>query len=178
MAKLNAKQRIQTVIRYLNGIESMQDIAESVGVTRMILSGWIRLYEAQGPERFLQSYTNYSAAFKMEVLTYMNETGASSIDAAAIFNITSHGMVRDWKKKFEVGGYDALVPKKKGRLSMKKETKKSKKTATPTSTEKSVDSVKTLEARIKQLEMENAYLKKLNALVQSQEKLQPKSKRK
>ena len=178
MAKLNAKQRIQTVIRYLNGIESMQDIAESVGVTRMILSGWIRLYEAQGPEGFLQSYTNYSAAFKMEVLTYMNETGASSIDAAAIFNITSHGMVRDWKKKFEVGGYDALVPKKKGRLSMKKETKKSKKPATPTSTKKSVDSVKTLEARIKQLEMENAYLKKLNALVQSQEKLQPKSKRK
>lgn len=89
MAKLNAKQRIQTVIRYLNGIESMQDIAESVGVTRMILSGWIRLYEAQGPEGFLQSYTNYSAAFKMEVLTYMNETGASSIDAAAIFNISS-----------------------------------------------------------------------------------------
>ena len=178
MAKLNAKQRIQTVIRYLNGIESMQDIAESVGVTRMILSGWIRLYEAQGPEGFLQSYTNYSAAFKMEVLTYMNETGASSIDAAAIFNISSPGMVRDWKKKFEVGGYDALVPKKKGRLSMKKETKKSKKPATPTSTEKSVDSVKTLEARIKQLEMENAYLKKLNALVQSQEKLQPKSKRK
>ncbi|MBL3646028.1 hypothetical protein JMN23_27300 [Bacillus sp. RHFB] len=39
-------------------------------------------------------------------------------------------------------------------------------------------SVKALEERIKQLEMENAYLKKLNTLVQMQEKLQPKSKRK
>ena len=38
--------------------------------------------------------------------------------------------------------------------------------------------VKELEERIKQLEMENAYLKKLNTLVQMQEKLQPKSKRK
>ena len=52
---------------------------------------------------------------------------------------------------------------------MKKETKKSV---------KAEGSVEALEARIKQLEMENAYLKKLNALVQMQEKLQPKSKRK
>ncbi len=55
---------------------------------------------------------------------------------------------------------------------MKKETKKSTK---PTPAEGSVEA---LEARIRQLEMENAYLKKLNALVQIQEKLQPKSKRK
>ncbi|WP_281962540.1 transposase [Bacillus cereus group sp. BfR-BA-01538] len=35
-----------------------------------------------------------------------------------------------------------------------------------------------LEARIKQLEMENEYLKKLNALVQNKEKSQNKTKRK
>lgn len=35
-----------------------------------------------------------------------------------------------------------------------------------------------LQAKIKHLEMENAYLKKLNDLVQMQEKLQTKSKRK
>ncbi|PYF01283.1 hypothetical protein BJ095_1822 [Ureibacillus chungkukjangi] len=39
-------------------------------------------------------------------------------------------------------------------------------------------SVEELEARIKQLEMENAYLKKLNTLVQMKEKLPTKSKRK
>jgi len=74
--------------------------------------------------------------------------------------------------KFEVGGgYDALVSKKKGRPSMK-ETKRTTK-STPAE-----GSVEALEARIKQLEMENAYLKKLNTLVQMQEKLQIKSKRK
>ncbi|COS68046.1 Uncharacterised protein [Streptococcus pneumoniae] len=39
-------------------------------------------------------------------------------------------------------------------------------------------SVEALEARIKQLEMENEYLKKLNALVQNKEKSQNKTKRK
>ncbi len=43
---------------------------------------------------------------------------------------------------------------------------------------KTEGSTEALEKRIKQLEMENAYLKKLNALVQMQEELRPKSKRK
>ena len=70
-------------------------------------------------------------------------------------------------------GLDALEPKKKGRPSMKKETKKIE-------SQKSISegSVEALQAKIERLEMENAYLKKLNALVQMQEKLQTKSKRK
>ena len=94
MPSINGEQRIEAVLRYLNGSESMKVIAKNVGVTRAVLSGWIRLYEAQGPIAFLKSYTNYSAAFKMDVLTYMNETGASSVDAAAIFNISSSGVIR------------------------------------------------------------------------------------
>lgn len=172
MAKLNAEQRIQAIRRYLYGNESMTEIVKSIGITITILSGWIRLYETHGLEAFLKSYTNYPAEFKMDVLTYMNDTGASSIDAAAVFNISSPGMIRNWRKRFDAGGFGALISKKKGHPYMKKETKKSTK---PTITEESVEA---LEARIRQLEMENAYLKKLNALVQMQEKLQPKSKRK
>ena len=39
------------------------------------------------------------------------------------------------------------------------------------------DSIEALQAKVRHLEMENAYLKKLKALVQTQEKLQTKSKR-
>jgi len=172
MAKVSVEQRIQAVQRYLNGDESMSEIAKDIGVTDRVVGDWIRRYQKNGVEAFLKSYTNYSADYKMNVLNYMNETGTSSIDTAALFNISSPGMIRNWKLKFEVGGYDALVSKKKGRPSMKKETK---------STTKSIPaegSVEALTARIKQLEMENAYLKKLNTLVQMQEKLPTKSKRK
>jgi transposase len=59
---------------------------------------------------------------------------------------------------------------------MKKETEKSeskKETSIPVE-----GTLEELQARIERLEMENAYLKKMNALVQIQEKLQIKSKRK
>ena len=67
-------------------------------------------------------------------------------------------------------GVDAFVPKIKGRPSMKKETNKQPK-QTPVE-----GSTEALQARIKQLEMENEYLKKLNALVQAKEKSPKKTK--
>lgn len=54
----------------------------------------------------------------------MNETGTSSRDTAALFIISSPGMIRNWKLKFEVGGYDALVSKKKGASIYEKRDKK------------------------------------------------------
>ncbi|WP_107949992.1 IS3 family transposase [Lysinibacillus parviboronicapiens] len=155
MAKVSVEQRIQAVQRYLNGDESMSGIAKDIGVTDRVVSDWIRRYQKNGVEAFLKSYTKYSADYKMNVLNYMNETGTSSIDTAALFNISSPGMIRNWQLKFEVGGYDALVSKKKGRPSMKKETKRTTK-STPAE-----GSVEALEARIRQLEMENAYFKKV-----------------
>jgi len=53
----------------------------------------------------------------------MNETGTSSRDTAALFIISSPGMIRNWKLKFEVDGYDALVSKKRGSIYEKRDKK-------------------------------------------------------
>lgn len=172
MAKFTAEEKLQIVLRYLKGNESIHNIAKEVSVTPSIVSGWIRLYEQFGLEAFFKSYTSYSLEFKLKVLNYMNETGTSSIDTAAIFNISSPGMIRNWRNAFETGGIVALQPKKKGRPSMKKESKLSQKQRP------AEGSVEALRAENERLRMENAYLKKLNALVQEQEKLQTRSKRK
>ncbi len=93
----------------------------------------------------------------------MIEHGTSFIETAAIFNIATPSTLRSWNKQLETKGFDALQSKKKGRPSMKKETNKQPK-QTPVE-----GSTEALQARIKQLEMENEYLKKLNALVQAKE---------
>lgn len=173
MSKFTTEERIKIVLRFLNGHESISKIAQEVQVNKSIVSGWIRLYEQQGIEAFLKNYTTYSLQFKMDVLNYMNETGTSSIDAAAIFNISSPGMIRNWRNKLERGGIDALEQKKKGRPTMKKETEPNAKTKSPVE-----GSMEALRAENERLRMENAYLKKLNALVHEQEKLQTRSKRK
>lgn len=173
MAKFTSEEKIQILLRYLEGNESIEKIAGEVRVSPPILSGWVRLYEQFGKEAFIKTYTNYSVESKLNVLKYMNETGTSSIDTAAIFNISSPGMIRNWRKAFETGGIDALQPKKKGRPSMKKESKLIKEQHLPVE-----GSMEALRAENERLRMENAYLKKLNALVREQEKLQTKSKRK
>ncbi|WP_454502712.1 helix-turn-helix domain-containing protein [Bacillus toyonensis] len=102
------------------------------------------------------------------VLNYMNEQGTSSDEAAAIFNISSSGLIRKWRKQFTSQGTDALLSKKEGRLNMMKKTKKS---TTPMK-----ESIEELQIEVERLRMENAYLKKLNALVQNKEQLQNKTK--
>lgn len=172
MAKFTAEERIQIVLRYVHGIESIKAIAQEAKVSLSIVSGWIRLYEQQGIEAFQKKYTSYSLQFKMDVLNYMNETGTSSYDASAIFNISSPRLIRNWRSKLEQDGIGALEQKKKGRPPVKKKTKKIDSKKSPLE-----GSVEALQEKISRLEMENAYLKKLNALVQMQEKLQTKSKR-
>ncbi|ACA38685.1 transposase [Lysinibacillus sphaericus C3-41] len=94
----------------------------------------------------------------------MIENGTSLNETAAIFKIPAPSTISAWRKQYETQGLDALQSKKKGRPSMKKEfNKQSKQAPVKGSTE-------ALEARNKQLEMENEYLKKLNALVQNKEK--------
>jgi transposase len=107
--------------------------------------------------------------FKMDVLTYMNETGASTEKAAAIFNIPSSSTVWNWKHALEIQGMDALRPKKKGRPSMEKKAKKRKSAKSPE---------ETLRMENEKLRMEIAYLKKLHALIQEKEKLANRTKRK
>jgi transposase len=89
-------------------------------------------------------------------------------ETAAMFSIPSPRIIRKWRIHFESRGIDALNPKKKGRPSMKEDKK-------PTPVEGSTEA---LQAEIERLRMENAYLKKLNALVQSKEKSRSKTKRK
>lgn len=163
MAKFSAEEKLEAVNRALNGKESYRSIAKSLGVDDKAIHKWVKQYEFNGVEAFIKSYTNYTPQFKLDVLNFMIEHGTSLNETAAIFRIAAPSTITQWRKQFETQGFDALQSKKKGRPSMKKETtKQSQKTLVEGSTE-------ALQARIKQLEMENEYLKKLNALVQAKE---------
>lgn len=169
MAKFTSEEKLQTVKRYLNGNEGHKTIAKSIGVHHSVLHNWIKQYEFFGEAAFEKTYTTYTPEAKLDVLNYMNDQGTSFRETAAIFNISSHETLRKWKLAFETGGMDALKPNKKGRLTM---AEKSKKPAPPEG------SVEALQAEVERLRMENAYLKKLNALVQNKVKSPNKTERK
>ncbi len=150
----------------------MKSIAKSLGLHHTVLLHWIRQYEHHGEEVFKKRYTPYSVQDKLDVLHYIKEHGTSIREAAAVFNIASHSTILSWQRSLELHGIDALQPKKKGRSSMKKDPKQ-------LNDQKSVKgSVEALQKEIELLRMENAYLKKLNTLVQNKEKSPNKTKRK
>jgi transposase len=169
MVKFTVEEKLEVVLKYLNNEGGYKYLSEVYGITKSTIEKWVLQYQYQGGEGLKKIYTNYTVEFKLDVLNYMHVQGTSLYETAAIFNIPAPSTIQTWKRKLETGGLDALKLKKKGRPTMKKEIKK------PLLTEGSVEA---LRAEIERLEMENAYLKKLNALVQMQEKLQTKSKRK
>lgn len=173
MAKFTAEDKVQAAFRYLNGNESSYEIAKSLGTNHKAILKWAKQYEYNGVDAFIKRYTNYTQQFKLDVLKYMIEHGTSFVETAAIFNIAAPSTILVWKKQFETQGLDALQSKKKGRPSMKNENVKRDTKNTPTE-----GSVEALQAELERLRMENAYLKKLNALVQNKEKSPNKTKRK
>ncbi|OTQ84224.1 transposase [Bacillus subtilis subsp. subtilis] len=172
MAKFSSEEKIQAVKRYVNGGESGLDIARSIGVHNSNLHQWIKQYELFGEDVFQKNYTTYSVEYKLDVLSYMNEQGTSIRETAAIFNIPSPETLRKWKVAYETRGVDALNAKKKGRSSMKNEDQNVRKKPIPTK-----DSIEDLQSELEYLRAENAYLKKLQSLVQEREKSKRKKKR-
>ncbi|EON70103.1 Mobile element protein, partial [Lysinibacillus sphaericus OT4b.31] len=146
------------------------DIAKSLGTDNKAILKWVKQFEHNGVDAFIKRCTTYTQEFKIDVLNFMTEYGTSLNETAAIFNIPAPSTITVWKKQLETHGIDALQSKKKGRPTMKKEVGKK--------TKQAPGSVEALEERIKQLEMENEYLKKLKALVQNKEKSPNKTKRK
>jgi transposase len=163
MIKYTLEQKLSAVDDYLQGKGSSRSIAKTLGTDHKTILKWVALYKTHGEEGLISRYTNYSGEFKMDVLNYMNETGASVLETAAIFHITAPSTIYTWRRIHEEHGIDALYSVKRGRATMKKETKKKQLIE---------GSQEDLIAEIERLRMENAYLKKLSALVQEERKSQ------
>ncbi|MED1865965.1 IS3 family transposase [Fictibacillus nanhaiensis] len=158
MTKYSFEAKLQAVLAYLEGKASFQEIAKQLNVSSTSLKNWVNHYRENGEQGLLYTYTKYDIQFKMDVLNYMNDTGASLMQTAAVFKIPSHPTILSWKRKLEEDGLDALKPKKKGRPSMKKKPQEPKKPAPSEGSEQA------LQAENERLRAENAYLKKLPCL--------------
>ncbi|RUL45407.1 IS3 family transposase [Lysinibacillus antri] len=165
MSKFTLEEKLDAITDYLQGHKSFTDLAKELDTSTAVVRNWVKQYEHHGSKALNPSYTKYSAQFKLDVLKYMNENGTSPNETAAIFNIPEPSTIRKWKRVFEKDGIDGLQLRKKGRPSMKKELMKQTKEVP------AEGSIEALEARIKQLEMENAYFKKVECLSSKQGKI-------
>ena len=133
-------------------------------------------YELYGLEGIKHPSKNrkYSADYKLEVINRVIQ-GESKTQLATLYNLPGAGTIVSWMKKYEELGYNGLEGKQgrpKGRLKiMNKEEKKN----TPLTNDEREELIR-LRKEKEYLEMENEYLKKLDALVKQRLEQQRKKK--
>ncbi len=169
MVKYTNAFKIHVAERYLEGNDGITTIGKEFGVDRKNVHQWARLYERWGETIFDPCYTAHSQTFKLRVLNDMAENGLSLIDAALKYRLSSPGMIAGWRSTYAREGPKGLAAKPKGRAPMPRKKKQEPKEMTE---------FERLKERVEFLEMENAALKKLKALVQEEEARRTGSRRK
>lgn len=166
MTKYNHELRLK-IIQELESGKTAKGTAKKYGLPQKLVRRWWANYCASGLEGVIGVKQKYSTEFKLNAIEYRWAHELSYLHAAAQLGIPNEGTLFAWEKKYLGYGIEALQDTKKGRPPKVPKQPKPKKPLTHE---------EELEERIKQLEMENAYLKKLNALVAEREKSKKKTK--
>jgi len=159
MAKYSDEQKLEVVMKVVEGKLSVAAAGSIIGACKGDVQKWVRLYQEHGIEGLLMKKGSYDGQFKLEVIEYMHTNHISIRETAGKFGIPSHPTVAHWERIYYEEGREALFRDNRGRKKMTGERKPRK-----AKLDKKVE--EDLIAENQRLRMENAYLKKLNALVQ------------
>ncbi len=152
------EKELMTVIQEIEAGESIASVAKRYRMNHETVRYYMRLYQEHGKGGLHSHIYNWKAEQKYEVLKYMHENHLSCKETSIQFGISGTSTIWQWERRFLENGIEGLEDKKKGR---KPRTPKPK----PPKTRE-----EELLERIEDLEIENEYLKKLNALVAEREK--------
>ena len=164
MSKYSLEFKLEVVKYCIEEHHGRRDAAKKFGIASSTpIKEWIRKYKEHGPEGLLkQLNSSYSGDFKQNVVEYMHNNHLSLMETCVKFNIGNHSVISKWERIYYEEGPQALSKERRGRnKNMSSKSRKKK---------LSEDNEKDLIAEVQQLRMENAYLKKLQALVQERTK--------
>lgn len=169
MTKFNQSFKQQVIDFYLQHGKNRSLTRQHFQLAEQTLNRWIKQFnhnrnnglEVRGKKQ------TYSPEFKLSVVQAVKQGNCSTESACLHFGIANSGIISQWLQAFERQGINGLMPKPKGRPSMKPKYPKIR------------PKPKTEEERLKysilELEAENAILKKLQVLNQQKMQKKPQS---
>lgn len=163
---LDFKKKV--VSDYLNNEGGYRYLGHKYQIDHTLVREWVKVYGYHGWSGLEGGSKSYTTSFKLSVIQYIHEHKLSNKEAAQKFNIGSHSTIRKWLDLYNENGASALENKKRGRPTNMKLDQSSLNGA----------SKETLEKEVLRLRAENAYLKKLEALIQKQDLSKKKSRSK
>ena len=167
MSKYSKYFKLDVINTYLSRQDSQRQVADAFGICPRQLRDWLSIYNRYGAAALApgQQHRVYSIDFKLAVLNYKRRYQASSAEVALRFQMPSSSTIWVWEQRYNQGGATALT-NRPGRPAMKKPTKPTD----PQIANKPWAELtpKELLREIEYLQAENAYLKKLDALIQEE----------
>lgn len=160
MVKYSDEFKLKVVLDYLSGTLSYALLSKKYGIPNAsIMERWVRAYNEFGKNGLTRKKKKqvYSVQFKLDVLNFMKQTGASYQDTAIKFNMNNPTLIASWNRKFLQEGIEGLE-KTKGRPPMSKNPK-----IKVGEHENTMSREEQLERENELLRLEVAYLKKLKA---------------
>ena len=172
MTKYTDKQKLKAVEAYRKGTGGLRATAEAQGVGVDSLRKWVAAYSARGSAGVVtKKRSNYDLEFKLEVLRRVSDEGISCRQAAAYFDIRRLNQVAEWRRLHDVHGAAALQPGwKEGQTRMSKTPRRRSEGEALADDQRSREE---LLRDLQQLRMENAYLKKAQALARAKARSVP-----
>jgi transposase len=157
------KFKVQVVQHFLCTTDGQRKTAARFGVDQSDVRQWVNLFKAHGVNGLVSFQRKLSPSEKEAVILYMREHRLSARQTAVHFNIKSINTVSTWVRRYDEHGLEGLHYQRSGRKKMPKppvRRKPQKQTPGLTPDERE---------ELEQLRAENAYLKKLQALICQQQ---------
>lgn len=170
MGKYTDQAKLAAVVDYCSGESGLKSVASRHDVDVSMLRQWVAAYRALGEagvQTKKRTFYSYTPEFKLSVLRRMWKDGLSRRQAAALFDIRCFNVIGAWEIKYNRGGLDALKAAPTG------PRKKMPDTSPVTDQGKRRDPEPDRHATLDELgrlRAENAYLKKLSALVRENDR--------
>ncbi len=160
--KHDHEERVMAIKKVLEEGWSIRSAARLINANHRQVGFWLSTYEKYGSLRPARKHGSYSADFKRKVVSDIVRNSLTLQEAALKYGLPCASAVRSWKERYRMYGDAAYIDKPPS--AQKTKMSENKKGRNKTGKTAELDS---LRKEVEYLRAENAYLKKLQALVRA-----------
>lgn len=161
--KYDVNFKLKVVHQIMKGKESVDSLSIKFSISDSLIKRWVHFYRIHGIDGLLPSQRHYSPEFKLEVIHALKTNSLSLKQASRQFRIPSDSTLKKWLILYDSLGAEALRVERRGRGTLTERNP-----AMPRKPKIPLTREEQLLEELADLRAENAYLKKLHALIQSE----------